>query len=191
MTAVTIAIAVTGFVGACNVAVVMLGYSYKTAKLRAQETAKEALGRPYCQRRCLARHQEYEGYAIVQRTPPRTCSRAMRHVTSQRTSPKLPELLERSESALLGCTERRLAASGSVSAARHKSSVDAGGRSAKNRFARKRSRNMLLKTVHAVLSAAWARRRWWRRLVSPTSRPAVHLDSPSRTPVLVGVPVRT
>jgi hypothetical protein len=84
MTAVTIAIAVTGVVGACNVAVVMLGYSDKTAKLRAQETAKEALSRPYRQRRCLARHQE--GYAIVQRTPPRTCSRAMRHVTSQRTS---------------------------------------------------------------------------------------------------------
>jgi hypothetical protein len=35
----------------------------------------------------------------------------------------------------LECTERRLAASGSVSAARDKSSVDAGGRSAKNCFA--------------------------------------------------------
>ena len=46
MTAVTIAIAVTGCVVACNVAVVMLGYSYKTAKLRAQETAKQALSRP-------------------------------------------------------------------------------------------------------------------------------------------------
>ena len=86
MTAVTIAIAVTGFVVACNVAVVMLGYSYQTATLRAQETAKQALSRPYRQRRCLAGHQEYEGYAIVQRTPPGTCSRAMRHVTSQRTS---------------------------------------------------------------------------------------------------------
>jgi hypothetical protein len=40
------------------------------------------------------------------------------------------------------------------------------------------------------LSAAWARRRWWRWLVSPTSRPSVRLDLPSRTPVLVGVPVR-
>ena len=43
MTAATIAIAVTGFVVACNVAVVMLGYSYQTATLRAQETAKQAL----------------------------------------------------------------------------------------------------------------------------------------------------
>ena len=65
MTAVTIAIAMTGFVGACNVAVVMWGYSYKTAKLGA-ETAKEALNRLYRQRRCLAGRQEYEGYAIVQ-----------------------------------------------------------------------------------------------------------------------------
>ena len=47
MTAVTTAIAVSGCVVACNVAVVMLGYSYKTAKLRAQETAKQALTRPY------------------------------------------------------------------------------------------------------------------------------------------------
>ena len=39
MTAVTTAIAVSGCVVACNVAVVMLGFSYKTAKLRAQETA--------------------------------------------------------------------------------------------------------------------------------------------------------
>ena len=66
MTAVTIAIAMTGFVGACNVAVVMWGYSYKTAKLGAEETAKEALNRLYRQRRCLAGRQEYEGYAIVQ-----------------------------------------------------------------------------------------------------------------------------
>jgi hypothetical protein len=43
MSAVTVAIAVTGCVVACNVAVVMLGYSYETAKLRAQETAKQAL----------------------------------------------------------------------------------------------------------------------------------------------------
>ena len=47
MTAVTIAIAMTGFVGACNVPVVMWGYSYKTAKLVAEETAKEALNRLY------------------------------------------------------------------------------------------------------------------------------------------------
>jgi hypothetical protein len=40
------------------------------------------------------------------------------------------------------------------------------------------------------LSAAWARRRWWRWLISQTSRPALRLDSPTRTPVLVGVPVR-
>jgi hypothetical protein len=43
MSAVTVAIAVTGCVVACNVDVVMLGYSYETAKLRAQETAKQAL----------------------------------------------------------------------------------------------------------------------------------------------------
>jgi hypothetical protein len=36
MTAVTIAIAVTGCMVAGNVAVLMLGYSHKTAKLRAQ-----------------------------------------------------------------------------------------------------------------------------------------------------------
>jgi hypothetical protein len=55
MSAVTIAIAVTGCVVVCNVAVVMLGYSYNTAKLRVQETAKQALSRPHRQRRCLAR----------------------------------------------------------------------------------------------------------------------------------------
>jgi len=86
---VTIAIAVTGCVVACNVAVVMLGYSYNTAKLRAQETAKQALSRPYRQRRCLA--------PIVQRTPPRTCSRAMRQSHPSEHRPKLPELLQRSE----------------------------------------------------------------------------------------------
>jgi hypothetical protein len=85
MTAVTPAIAVSGCVVACNVAVVMLGYSYKTAKLRAQEMAKQALLARIL-RRCLGRHQEYDGYAIVQRMPPGTCSRAMRHVASQRTS---------------------------------------------------------------------------------------------------------
>ena len=96
MTAVTVAIAVTGFVGACNVAVVVLGYSIKTAKLRAQELAKQAFSCPY-ERRSLARHQEYEEYAIVQQSLLRTRSRAMRHVTSQRTSLRLPELLLRSE----------------------------------------------------------------------------------------------
>ena len=60
---------------------VMLGYSYKAAKLRAQETAKQALSRPYRQRRCLARHQEHDGYAIVQRTPPSVLSRdEARHI---------------------------------------------------------------------------------------------------------------
>jgi NAD(P)-dependent dehydrogenase (short-subunit alcohol dehydrogenase family) len=44
--------------------------------------------------------------------------------------------------------------------------------------------------LEGELSAAWARPRWWRWLVSPTSQPAVRLDSPSPTPVLVGVPVR-
>ena len=39
-------------------------------------------------------------------------------------------------------------------------------------------------------SAAWGHRRWWRRFVSPISRPAMRFDSPTRTPVLVGVPVR-
>jgi hypothetical protein len=97
MSAVTIAIAVTGCGVAFNVAVVLLGYSYNTAKLRAQETAKQALSRPYRQRRCLARHQEYDGYAIVQRTPPRTCSRAMRQSHPSEHRPKLPELLQRSE----------------------------------------------------------------------------------------------
>jgi hypothetical protein len=78
MTAVTIAIAVTGCMVAGNVAVVMLGYSYKTAKLRAQETAKHA----FSQRRCLARHQEYD--AIVQRTLPRTCTRdEARHIPAK------------------------------------------------------------------------------------------------------------
>ena len=44
--------------------------------------------------------------------------------------------------------------------------------------------------LEGELLAAWARRRWWRWLLSPTSRPAVRLDSSSRSPVLVGVPVR-
>ena len=95
MTAVTVAIAVTGFVGACNVAVVVLGYSIKTAKLRAQELAKQAFSCPY-ERRSLTRHQEYEEYPI-QQSLLRTRSRAMRHVTSQRTSLRLPEPLQRSE----------------------------------------------------------------------------------------------
>ena len=45
--------------------------------------------------------------------------------------------------------------------------------------------------LEGELSATWARRRWWRRPVVQTSRPAVRLDSPRRSPVLVGVPVRT
>jgi chromosome segregation ATPase len=44
--------------------------------------------------------------------------------------------------------------------------------------------------LEGELSAVWAHRRWWRRLLSPTSRPAVRLASSSRSPVLVGVPVR-
>jgi hypothetical protein len=44
--------------------------------------------------------------------------------------------------------------------------------------------------VEGVMSAAWGRRRWWRRRVAQTSRPAVRLDSPRPSPVLVGVPVR-
>ena len=42
--------------------------------------------------------------------------------------------------------------------------------------------------LEGELSAAWARRRWWRWLGAQTSRPAVR--APSRSPVLVGVPVR-
>jgi hypothetical protein len=44
--------------------------------------------------------------------------------------------------------------------------------------------------LEGVMSAAWGRRRWWRRRVAQTSRPAVRLDSPTPSPVLVGVPVR-
>ena len=44
--------------------------------------------------------------------------------------------------------------------------------------------------LEGVVSAAWGRRRWWRRLVAQTSRPAVRLDSARPSPVLVGVPVR-
>ena len=45
--------------------------------------------------------------------------------------------------------------------------------------------------LEGELSATRARRRWRRRRVVQTSRPAVRLDSPRRSPVLVGVPVRT
>jgi hypothetical protein len=44
--------------------------------------------------------------------------------------------------------------------------------------------------LEGVVSAAWGHRHWWRRLVAQTSRPAVRLDSPTPSPVLVGVPVR-
>ena len=44
--------------------------------------------------------------------------------------------------------------------------------------------------LEGELSATRARRRWWRRRVVQTSRPAVRLNSPRRSPALVGVPVR-
>jgi len=37
---------------------------------------------------------------------------------------------------------------------------------------------------------SWARRRWWRRLLSPDLPACRAPDSSSRSPVLVGVPVR-
>ena len=46
MTAVTIVIAVTGCVVACNVAVVMLGYTYKTAKLRGARNGEASAYSP-------------------------------------------------------------------------------------------------------------------------------------------------
>jgi hypothetical protein len=46
--------------------------------------SKQALSRPYRQRRCLARHQEHDGYAIVQRTPPSVLSRdEARHILAK------------------------------------------------------------------------------------------------------------
>jgi hypothetical protein len=43
--------------------------------------------------------------------------------------------------------------------------------------------------LEGELSAAFTHHRWWHR-GPQTSRPAAHLDSSSRNPVLVGVPVR-
>jgi hypothetical protein len=69
MTAVTIAIAVTGCVVACNVAVSCWATATRLPSYGRKKRRSKQLSRPYRQRRCLARHQEHDGYAIVQRTP--------------------------------------------------------------------------------------------------------------------------